>query len=869
MISTQYISPTNNNPCTTTICWDSILPAFIPIPETLPTIPPTNISANAQWLLEKRYFCNTVEIPETQMQTKETNITQLATRVARCLACIDINFTPKTWQGTQLEWLQTLEYNIWLDIIEQRFLFNSPCLFNAGTPLAIDNTCAKILYKPLKETTIEDYRFINTNQKTKQYQQQLLACFVINTQDSLQSIMESLTTAAIISKLGGGVGANFSRIRETNAPIRAGVGGRASGPLTFMSMWNSMGDAIRQGGKRRAALMGIMDVDHPDFPAFIHSKQEDGKLAYFNISAGITDAFMDCVQGRKTWDFTSRVPGNTTTKSMPAQILWQDICKTAHKTGDPGLVFLDRVNRDSIINTSADWTIHSTNPCGEEPLPDFTACNLGSINLTALPTWEDFAKMTVRATYYLDLVIDATAYPTPLIEARTKLIRPVGVGFMGFADLCLLNKITYGGPHSIELVEKIGATLATYSLLSSALMVQEGKDPFPESHLVVEHVEQACAGEPNSQLAPAFSKALDGLRSLDASPELNEIITHILADGSLRNSRRLSIAPTGSISSIADTSAGVEPNYQWVLSREVTSVTGQTTKLVFTHKYLSAEQKELLTKTNSLKDIQGLEYWVTAHEVTPQNHLAIVAALAPFIDSGISKTINMENSATESDVRAIYEAAWANPYIKGLTVYRDGSRNGQPLMAATLQKEISGKSEGQGEEPKGQKVKPRPTLLAGKTYREKTPWGTLYVTLNTDEGGHPFEVFVALGKAGSDISAMVDALGRVTSLALRAGAPIGKLIKTLEGLSGHNKWVADSAGEPVMKSIPDALSQMLRKLVVESKKEAQTLQARQNKPVLVPTHEAPKICPECAAPLENVGGCNYCFGCGYSNCGVL
>lgn len=868
MLPLQFLQLKNNAQERPYIDWNSLPAAFTAIPESSSTTQ-TSVSDNAQWLLEKRYFCSTAAIPETNGQTKETSITQLATRVARCLASIDITFCPKTWKGSTLQWVQTLEYNIWLDIVEQRFLFNSPCLFNAGTPLALDPVTAQALYKPIQETTLQDYELIQNQQNTKQYQQQLLACFVINTQDSLQNIMESLTTAAIISKLGGGVGANFSQIREANAPIKAGVGGKASGPLTFMSMWNSMGDAIRQGGKRRAALMGIMDVDHPDFPAFIHSKQEDGKLAYFNISAGITDTFMACVQEGKTWDFTSRIPGNTTTKNMPAQILWQDICRTAYKTGDPGLVFLDRVNRDSIINTSSDWTIHSTNPCGEEPLPDFTACNLGSINLTALPTWEDFAKMTVRATYYLDLVIDATAYPTPLIEARTKLIRPVGVGFMGFADLCLLNKITYGGPHSIELVEKIGATLATYSLLSSALMVQEGKDPFPESHLVVEHVEQACAGEPNSGLAPAFSKALDGLRSLDASPELNEIVTRILADGGLRNSRRLSIAPTGSISSIADTSAGVEPNYQWVLSREVTSVTGQTTKLVFAHRYLSAEQKELLTKTNSLKDIQGLEYWVTAHEVTPQNHLGIVGALAPFIDSGISKTINMENSATESDVRAIYEAAWANPYIKGLTVYRDGSRNGQPLTAATPQKEISRKSGGQGENTKGQKVKPRPTLLAGKTYREKTPWGTLYVTLNTDEEGHPFEVFVALGKAGSDISAMVDALGRVTSLALRAGAPIGKLIKTLEGLSGHNKWVADSAGEPVMKSIPDALSQMLRKLLVESKKEAHMGQPAQARPVLVPSYEESHSCPECSAPLENVGGCNYCFGCGYSNCGAL
>jgi ribonucleoside-diphosphate reductase alpha chain len=844
------------------------------------------LSENAMWLLEQRYFVLRYDA-KIQAVRKETSFEEFALRVARTIASAETLYL-NAEESVSLEWLRTLEQNIASDILNRRFLFNSPCLFSAAAGLTLKPDFAAIVYKPVDEMTFEDYTCLYES-RTKN--QQLFACFVINIPDSIEGIFESVKDASIISKFGGGVGGNFGWLREHGSKIGGGIGGKASGPVSFMETWNTMGAVVVQGGKRRAALMGMLFDNHPDIFRFIDSKTDDGKLSYFNISVAVSDKLMEANACNGDFDLISRDDG-AVTQTLKARKLMEHICESAWKRGDPGIFFIDRAQQDNLLKMSEEWVIESTNPCGEQPLPNYTSCNLGSINVEAFVeafvepkngaqgaifNWEGFADQVGRAIYYLDLVIDACSYPLERIEERTKRIRPVGLGLMGLADAAVMREIVYGSPEFHEYCQRIGGVLATGALLATSQIVGDvGKEPFPDAPLVEQlfdvfrsrieggelelFKEGVLFGDEWFQLLSEeeYDQLLDRMRQSATIPKtlVNTLLEfrnpdrgrsfeeakwalHSLVRGRMRNSRRLSIAPTGSISMIMDTSSGIEPNFAWSWNRHIAKVDGTGTEVrEFWHRLLTNQQRAEYKDSGQLSN----KAYVTAYDITTEQHVDVTGIFARIVDSGVSKTVNLPNGASVEDVRNVYETCYRLG-CKGITIYRDGSRSYQPIEIKKTEESTKGSG----------RVKERPGLVVfGKTIKESTPWGSIYITLNFD-GNDPFEIFITIGKSGSELKAMTEALSRAISIGLRSGSKLEDFIDTLKGLSGKEYWMFGFDESHVARSIPDAIAVLLEKLVEKGD--------RSSSP-----HEGGAPCPECNAPMEMISGCAYCFSCGYSPC---
>ncbi len=811
------------------------------------------LSENALWLLEQRYFVPRYDEKINSVRN-EINFEEFSRRVSRTVASAEVNYSDS------VEWLRTLEKNIANDILNRRFLFNSPCLFSAAAGLTIIPEFAEIIYKDTSLMTLEDYKKLYES-RTKN--QQLFACFVISVPDSIEGIFESVKNASIISKFGGGVGGNFGHLREHSSEIAGGTGGKASGPVSFMETWNTMGAVVVQGGKRRAALMGMLFDDHPDIYDFIDCKTEDGKLSYFNISVAISDKLMKAAANDEDFELHSRVDDNVV-KTVKAKELMNHICEAAWKRGDPGVFFIDRARQDNILKLGGDeWEIEATNPCGEQPLPNFTSCNLGSVNVETFVdpdgkfNWKKFQAQVFRSIYYLDLVIDACMYPLEKIGERTKAIRPVGLGIMGLADASILQDIIYGSEQFNAFCKKLGGVLARSALSATIKIVTDAKkSPFPEFSLV----KKLFDGEKIPDTEEEFSAMLKKWRYEKHVPvtlintieefELDDVkfVLENLFEGNLRNSRRLSIAPTGSISMILDASSGIEPNFAWSWNRRIMKTDGSGFEnREFWHRLLTSEQKsEYRASGGHLSD----PVYVTAYDISTQQHVNVTGIFAQVVDSGISKTVNLPNSATVEDVRRVYQDCY-NMGCKGITIYRDGSRSFQPIEV----KKDDDKKEKQNPEPetKSQRIKARPGLVVfGKTIKDTTPWGSIYVTLNFD-AKEPFEIFVNVGKSGSELKAMTEALSRVISIGLRSGCSLEDFIDTLRGLSGKEYWMLNSDDDHVARSIPDAIALLLDKLI-------------DRKVTVAKLSDKDLICPECGAPLEMISGCEYCFSCGYSPC---
>ncbi|NLO57138.1 MAG: adenosylcobalamin-dependent ribonucleoside-diphosphate reductase, partial [Synergistaceae bacterium] len=687
--------------------------------------------------------------------------------------------------------------------------------------------------------------------------------------------------AAVISKYGGGVGGNFGHLREKGSAINGGIGGQASGPVSFMETWNTMGAVVVQGGRRRAALMGMLFDDHPDIFEFIDAKVEEGKLPYFNISVCVSDKLMDSAENGADFSLLSRSTGEAI-RTVKAADLWNKLCESAWKRGDPGIFFIDRANADNLLKLGETWKIESTNPCGEQPLPNYTSCNLGSVNVEAFVSagkdgrkvfdFRAFVDQVFRSVYYLDLVIDACSYPLERIEERTKRIRPVGLGIMGLADAAIKMGMRYGSEQFKVFCKSLGDSMGAAALCAAAGIVSEmGKDPFPESGLVAE-LFSAFAREQGEELFPeswygrldreGLRLLLDKMRSSSTMPytlansiesfasaeglgdekerlSLAGSILLAFSKGRIRNSRRLSIAPTGSISMLIDTSAGIEPNFAWSWTRRIARADGdgQETR-EFCHRLLSDAQVAELHEFGKVSD----PVYVTAYDISPEEHVEVTGIFAGIVDSGISKTVNLPSSATMEEVKQIYRRCYAMG-AKGITIYRDGSRSLQPIETAKKAEE---------QVPHTSRVKERPGLVVfGKTIKEQTPWGSIYVTLNFD-GTEPFEVFATIGKSGSELKAMTEALSRAISIGLRSGGKLEDFIATLKGLSGKEYWLFEFDDEHVARSIPDAIAVLLEKLL--------------GKDGAVHGAGGGAVCPECGSPLEMISGCEYCFSCGYSPC---
>jgi len=772
------------------------------------------ISDNARAVLERRYL-----IKDEQGNATET-VEEMFHRVANAIAGADAAFDPTADVAATARRF----YQLMTDL---DFLPNSPTLMNAGRPLG-----------------------------------QLSACFVLPVADSMEDIFDAIKNAALIHKSGGGTGFSFSRLRAKGSTVNS-TGGVASGPISFMKVFNAATEAVKQGGTRRGANMGILRVDHPDIMEFITCKNDTKEITNFNISVGLTETFMKAVESGSDYDLVDPAT-KAVTGALNARSVFEAIVHSAWQTGEPGIIFLDRLNRDNPVPSLGE--IESTNPCGEQPLLPYEACNLGSINLVnhlkedGHGGWVlDEAKLedTVRTSvHFLDNVIEVNQYPLPAIDEMTKKTRKIGLGVMGFADMLLRMNIPYCSDAGVAMAGRVMELVNTIGHDESKRLAKT-RGPFP-----------------------LFSQS-------------------IYAKGEpLRNATVTTIAPTGTLSIIAGVSSGVEPVFAFAYIRNVMDSTHliETNqilkdKLVDTGLY-SDELMKQIVEHGTLAHVDGIpqdikDVFVCAHDVTPTWHVKMQAAFQEFTDNAVSKTVNFPNSATKEEVAEVYKLAYQTG-CKGTTIYRDGSRNEQVL---NIGKVNDGKSEDKPALPDhveqvlsadcdstacilrngSIQPRPRPNVTMGYTEKVKIGCGNLYITVNYDEHGI-CEVFTNTGRAGGCPS-QSEATARLVSVALRSGINSDELITQLKGIRCPS--CLRQPGVPVT-SCPDAIAKAIEKVMRVSKQgdiPPCPAPMERSEPVLPRPGISPseaklaRYCPECGSLLEHEGGCVTCRECGYSKCG--
>lgn len=678
--------------------------------------------------------------------------------------------------------------------------------------------------------------------------QQLSACFVLPIEDSMDSIFETVKNAALIHKSGGGTGFSFSRLREANSRVRS-TNGVSSGPLSFLKVFNAATDAVKQGGTRRGANMAILNVDHPQILDFIVCKEDTKELTNFNLSVGITEAFMQAVMNDEDYDLVSPHTLQQAGK-LNARQVFDLIVDMAYKNGEPGIVFLDRINQAN--PTPAVGKIESTNPCGEQPLLPNEACNLGSINLSLLFTgdgidWQKLREVVRDSVDFLDAVIEQSRFPLPQIDEMARANRKIGLGVMGWADLLYQLKIPYASSEAVSLAEKIMEAIDFEAKQRSMeLAVTKGSFPnFPES-IYAKNLVQRNPGD----------------------QDWDSLLTSISQRG-LRNATLTTIAPTGTISMIADTSSGVEPQFSLAFVKNV--MDGE--KLIYVNKHFEAAlaernllSDELLQKVSQSGSIAHIDeipqdikdIFQTAHDISPEWHIRMQAAFQTYTDNAVSKTINFPNNATVEDIRSAYELAYQLG-CKGVTVYRDGSRENQVLSVGTSTTPTANPEK---------RVAPRmrPEITHGITQRLETGCGHMYVTINTDEQG-ACEVFVQMGKVGGCASAQLEAIARLSSLALRSHIKIDAIIRQLKGIRcqspmWHKGKMITSCGDAVGQALDNFLN-------LHKSGEISSLNF-QIDPSIADDNSSSRrtsaLCPDCSSTIEHVEGCLKCPSCGWSKC---
>ncbi len=750
------------------------------------------LSANAVTVLKKRYLKrdnngNATETPKKMFQ-----------RVALNIAEAERKFDEKADVLAKAA-------QFYDQMIDLKFLPNSPTLMNAGREL-----------------------------------QQLSACFVLPVDDTLEGIFDAVKNTALIHKSGGGTGFSFSRLRPKDDVVKT-TKGVSSGPVSFMSVFDAATETIKQGGTRRGANMGILRVDHPDIMDFIYAKQDKTKLTNFNISVGATEAFMNALESSGNFDLI-----NPKTKkkagSLNAKEVFDQMVQLAWEGGDPGIIFLDRINAEN--PTPKEGEIESTNPCGEQPLLPYESCNLGSINLGRFvedgkADWKALEETVKTAVRFLDNVIEMNKYPIVQIENQTKRNRKIGLGIMGWADMLAMLEIPYNSDEAIDFAEKIMKFIRDKAREASAELAKE-RGNFPTF---------------NDSVYPAM-----GFKNM-------------------RNATVTTIAPTGTISIIAGCSSGIEPYfaiafYRFVMdNNKLPEVCPVFKDIAKKDGFYSDDLMEKVADTGHVHDIEQVpskwrKVFVTSHEITPLWHIKMQAAFQRYTDNAVSKTVNFSNEATVEDVRNAYLLSYKLG-CKGTTIYRDGSRTGQVLNVGTKEK----KEEAVAAQQLPNKPRPRPSVLVGRTIEMMTGCGKLYVTINQDENGEPFEVFTSMGKAGGCAQSQCEAIGRLISLDLRSGGDIDLIIKQLKGISCHMKY---GFGQNTVLSCSDAVGKALELALKASALEI-TVTGKQEKLSVdklletVSVHEEEHkvkngACPECGSPIEHVEGCDICYSCGYSHC---
>jgi len=741
------------------------------------------LSPNSLAVLQRRYLLKdkhgrVIEKP-----------TELFVRVAKFIASADKLY------GANDEQIDQTAQKCFNAMASLEFMPNSPTLMNAGRPLG-----------------------------------QLSACFVLPIGDSMVEIFDAIKQSALIHKSGGGTGFSFSRLRPRNS-IVASTSGVASGPVSFMKAFNATTETVKQGGTRRGANMGILRVDHPDILEFISCKKDTSEITNFNISVGVTDSFMEALSNNDSYPLINPqtneihiIDGQEVT--LKAAEVFDLIVNNAWETGEPGIVFIDRMNKTN--PTYPAEAIEATNPCGEQPLPPFDSCNLGSVNLSKfvldpLPQdytigeasagidWERLAETVRTGVHFLDNVIDQNKYPIPEIENQSQKNRRIGLGIMGWADMLAGLNLPYDSPEAFELADKMMAFI------------------------------KSEARNHSSELAKSRGKFPNWEDSVFARDNV-----------AMRNATVTTIAPTGTISIIAGCSSGIEPYYAIAYERNV--MDGTRLKEVIPSFKKTANDtdfysEELINKIalrRSISDIgeipeQIRSIFLTAADVKPEDHIKMQAQFQKHCDSSVSKTINFQESASRNDVKKTFLLAFESG-CKGVTIYRDNSRPEQVLSV---------KKEKHVDQPQVVgRVEQRPDILQGITEKIRTGYGNLYVTINMRDN-KPFEVFAHIGKSGYTTMADTEAICRLISLALRSHVPVEKVIKQLRGIGGANQTF--SGGSKVF-SIPDAIAQILDRHFGKNDQKKDS------------PKKADEICPECSGGMIFDSGCFSCPSCGYSNC---
>lgn len=728
-------------------------------------------SKNAYKILSERYFLKT---PEGEYLEKSWS--DIARRVARVVATAELVNNPELASKSDVEKLEELKYweeKFYNFLLSRIFIPNSPTLFNAGMGVRYE-----LLWKPIEQMKLEDYWEIYNS---RNHLHMLSACFVVPVEDSIEGIFEAVKEYALITKAGGGIGSNFSRLRPKGSFV-AGTHGQASGPVSFMHVFNSAVSVVEQGYRRRGALMGILNIDHPDIEEFISAKEgNDGEkvLKFFNISVGIP---MDRQELLKMYindeELELKHPKSKIVKKVKVRELINKIAKNAWKTGDPGLAFLGEMNKYYAMYPEME--IESTNPCGEIGLASYEACNLGSIDVAKFYEngefhWEAFSEAVRLAVRFLDDIIDVNVFPLEKITNAVKNSRRIGLGIMGFADLLYELDIPYDSPEGRQFAADMTAFMALHAHdESNKLAHLKGSFPLFEKSRYFR--------EDN------FTPFAMGMSRFDE--ELRRVFRE--AKNGKRNVAVLTIAPTGSISNIADTSSGLEPNFLLAYVRYMNKHDGTKEALFYINPVLEKKLptevlekiRDRLIEKGTLKDIPEVpehirRVFVTAMDISPMDHLLMQDAFQRYVDNNISKTINMPNSATEEDVLNIYlEAMKLN--IRGLTIYRDGSLQTQVLTSA---KNLKTK-----DAPKVQffvldekhklRPKPRKDTLRSVTRKFKTESGTTYITVSFDDYGEAVEIFLSNG------TELAEAIGRLSSIALRAGVSAEEILEQLRKVKG-------------------------------------------------------------------------------------
>ena len=756
-------------------------------------------SKNAITVLQKRYLKkddkgNCVEEPETMFR-----------RVAGFIAEAE-----RQYKKTDEEICEIAEkfYDIMINL---DFLPNSPTLMNAGRELG-----------------------------------QLSACFVLPIEDSMEAIFETIKNTALIHKTGGGTGFSFSRLRPANDLVKT-THGVSSGPISFMEVFNVATETIKQGGTRRGANMGILRVDHPDILDFITCKKENNRLNNFNISVALTERFMEAVELDEEYELINP-RGKEVVKKLNAKKVFEMIVNLAWKNGEPGIIFLDRINKDN--PTPEIGEIESTNPCGEQPLLPYESCNLGSINLSKIvkekgesPSidFDKFRTLVWTSVRFLDNVINVNKYPLPIIEQMTKGNRKVGLGVMGFADMLIKLGIPYNSHEGISVAKKVMGFIKEESYKASS----------------------SLAKERGNFLNYNRSKYRD-------------------SNVPLRNATLTTIAPTGTLSIIADCSSGVEPIFAISYFRNVldnnklVEVNPLFLSVAKERGFYSEELMEEIAKKGSIKDIDKVpddvkKIFVTSHNISPEWHIRMQAAFQKYVDNAVSKTVNFPNTATSKDIEKAYILAYKIG-CKGVTVYRDGSRDSQVLNI--------GKTERNKNHENHLTPRPRPSMTTGATLKNKIGCGNLYVTVNSDGNGI-CEVFTNTGRAGGCPS-QSEATSRLISLALRSNVDISSVVEQLRGircLSCIRKNGKDNNGDAIkVLSCPDAIGKAIEHYLSGNFHKTDTVDISfHHGPIPVSQNtlvqmnvDAPHLsngsCPDCGNPIEHESGCIVCRSCGFSKC---